>query len=122
MQGIYTYIPETNHVPKEYNVTAILSLLIMVPIYYYYYYYYYYVPHRTAKRKARLRNVGCGNWGWGGSTSGTNRSFISSLMLQVRVGKIDANYKGKHISVGVTGTRLCPADDCRTWCSVATTP
>jgi hypothetical protein len=31
MQGIYTYIPETNNVPKEYNVEAILSLLIMVP-------------------------------------------------------------------------------------------
>jgi hypothetical protein len=32
MQGIYTYIPETNHVPKQHNVTAILSLLFMVPI------------------------------------------------------------------------------------------
>jgi ABC-type bacteriocin/lantibiotic exporter with double-glycine peptidase domain len=32
MQGIYTYNPETNHVPKQYNVTAILSLLCMVPI------------------------------------------------------------------------------------------
>jgi hypothetical protein len=32
MQGIYTYIPETNHVPKERNVAAILSLLFMVPI------------------------------------------------------------------------------------------
>jgi hypothetical protein len=32
MQGIYTYIPETNHVPKQYNVAAILSLLFMVPI------------------------------------------------------------------------------------------
>src|SRR5215475_10150945 len=32
MQGIYTYIPETNHVPKEYNGAAILSLLFMVPI------------------------------------------------------------------------------------------
>jgi hypothetical protein len=32
MLGIYTYIPETNHVPKEYNVSAILSLLFMVPI------------------------------------------------------------------------------------------
>ena len=45
MQGIYTYIPETNHVPREYSVSARLSLLFMVPIslvYYYYYYYYYY--------------------------------------------------------------------------------
>jgi hypothetical protein len=33
MQGIYTYIPETNHVPKEYNVAAILSLLFMVPMF-----------------------------------------------------------------------------------------
>jgi hypothetical protein len=54
MHGIYTHIPETNHVPKQYNVAAILSLLFMVPItlasvlalmyfyiYYYYYYYYY---------------------------------------------------------------------------------
>jgi hypothetical protein len=24
MQGIYTYIPETNHVPREYSVAAIL--------------------------------------------------------------------------------------------------
>jgi hypothetical protein len=32
MQGIYTHIPETNHVPKQYNVAAILSLLFMVPI------------------------------------------------------------------------------------------
>jgi hypothetical protein len=31
MQGIYTYIPETNHVPKQYNVAAILSLPFMVP-------------------------------------------------------------------------------------------
>ena len=32
MHGIYTYIPETNHVPREYSVSAILSLLFMVPI------------------------------------------------------------------------------------------
>jgi hypothetical protein len=32
MQGIYTYIPEKNHVPKENNVAAILLLLFMVPI------------------------------------------------------------------------------------------
>jgi hypothetical protein len=32
MQDIYTYIPETNNVTKEYNVAAILSLLFMVPI------------------------------------------------------------------------------------------
>jgi hypothetical protein len=32
MKGIYTYIPETNNVPKEYNVAAILSLLCMVSI------------------------------------------------------------------------------------------
>jgi hypothetical protein len=32
MQGIYTCIPETNHVPKQYNVAAILSLLFIVPI------------------------------------------------------------------------------------------
>jgi hypothetical protein len=52
MQSIYTYITETNHVPKEDNVAAILSLLFMVHIslvtalalmYYYYYYYYYYI-------------------------------------------------------------------------------
>jgi hypothetical protein len=30
MRGIYTYIPETNHVPREYSVSAILSLLFMV--------------------------------------------------------------------------------------------
>ena len=32
MQGIYTYIPETNHVPREYSVSAILSLLFMVSV------------------------------------------------------------------------------------------
>ena len=32
MQGIYTYNPETNHVPREYSVTDNLSLLFMVPI------------------------------------------------------------------------------------------
>jgi hypothetical protein len=31
MQGIYTYIPETNNVPREYIVVAILLLLFMVP-------------------------------------------------------------------------------------------
>ena len=32
MQGIYIYIPETNYVPREYNVAAILLLLFMVLI------------------------------------------------------------------------------------------
>jgi len=32
MQGIYTYIPETNYVPREYNVATILLLLFMVLI------------------------------------------------------------------------------------------
>ena len=32
MQGIYTYIPETNHVPRERSVAAILLLLFMVLI------------------------------------------------------------------------------------------
>jgi hypothetical protein len=32
MQGIYTYTPETNHVPKECNVAAILSLLFIIII------------------------------------------------------------------------------------------
>ena len=32
MEGIYTYIPETNYVPREYGVTAILLLLFMVLI------------------------------------------------------------------------------------------
>jgi len=30
MQGIYTYIPETNYVLREYGVAAILLLLSMV--------------------------------------------------------------------------------------------
>jgi len=47
MQGIYTYIPETKYVPREYSVAAILLLLFMVlislvPGYYYYYYFYKY--------------------------------------------------------------------------------
>jgi hypothetical protein len=32
MQDIYTYIPEINHVHKQYNVAVILSLLFMAPI------------------------------------------------------------------------------------------
>ena len=32
MQGIYTYIPETNHFPREHRVAAILVLLFMVLI------------------------------------------------------------------------------------------
>ena len=32
MQGIYTYIPDTNYVPREYSVAAILLLLFMVII------------------------------------------------------------------------------------------
>ena len=32
MQGIYTHIPETNNVPREYSVAAILLLLFMVLI------------------------------------------------------------------------------------------
>ena len=32
MQGIYTHIPETNYVPREYSVATILLLLFMVLI------------------------------------------------------------------------------------------
>ena len=32
MQGIYTHIPETNYVPREYSVAAILLFLLMVLI------------------------------------------------------------------------------------------
>jgi hypothetical protein len=32
MQGIYTYIPETNHVSRVYSVAAILRVLLMVHI------------------------------------------------------------------------------------------
>ena len=32
MQDIYTYIPESNDVPREYSVAAILLLLFMVLI------------------------------------------------------------------------------------------
>ena len=28
MQGIYTYIPETNYVPREYSVAAVLLVTI----------------------------------------------------------------------------------------------
>ena len=30
MQGIYTYVPERNYVPREYSVAAVLLLLFMV--------------------------------------------------------------------------------------------
>jgi len=30
MQGIYTYFPETNYVPREYSVAAILLLIFMM--------------------------------------------------------------------------------------------
>ena len=32
MQGSYSYIPETNRVPRDYSVSAILKLLFMMPI------------------------------------------------------------------------------------------
>jgi hypothetical protein len=32
MQGIYTYIPETNHVPKEYNVAVFCRYFIIIII------------------------------------------------------------------------------------------
>jgi len=32
MQGIYTHIPETNYVPREFSVATILLLLFMVLI------------------------------------------------------------------------------------------
>jgi len=32
MQGIYTYIPETNYAPRQYSVAAILLLLFIVLI------------------------------------------------------------------------------------------
>ena len=32
MQSLYTYIPDTNYVPREYSVEAILLLLFMVLI------------------------------------------------------------------------------------------
>jgi len=32
MQGVYTYIPETNYIPREYSVAAVLLLLFMVLI------------------------------------------------------------------------------------------
>ena len=32
MQGIYSYIPEANNIPREYSVAAILLLLFMVLI------------------------------------------------------------------------------------------
>jgi hypothetical protein len=30
MRGIYTYVPETNYVPREYSVAAVLLLLFVV--------------------------------------------------------------------------------------------
>jgi hypothetical protein len=32
MQGIYNYIPETNHISRVYSVAAILRLLFMVHV------------------------------------------------------------------------------------------
>ena len=32
MQDIYTYIPETNYIPREFSVAAVLLLLFMVLI------------------------------------------------------------------------------------------
>ena len=55
MQGIYTYIPEIDYVPREYSVAADLLLLFMVLIslvsvlnllyYYYWYHLCFYIPH-----------------------------------------------------------------------------
>ena len=32
MQDIYNYIPKTNNVPREYNVTTIMWLQFLVPV------------------------------------------------------------------------------------------
>jgi hypothetical protein len=32
MQGIYTYIPETNHAPREHRIAVILVLLFIIII------------------------------------------------------------------------------------------
>ena len=32
MQGIYTYIPEKNHVPREYSALLLLLLLLLLLI------------------------------------------------------------------------------------------
>ena len=45
MQGIYTYIPETNYVPREYSVAAIRLLLFMVLICLFIYYYCHHHHH-----------------------------------------------------------------------------
>ena len=63
MQGIYTHIPETNYVPREYGVAAILLFLFMVHIslvYYYYYYWPYPVAVRSKAWACRLSLVGIG--------------------------------------------------------------
>jgi hypothetical protein len=87
MQGIYTYIPETNHVPKEFNVAAILSLLFMVPIslapalalmhYYYYYYYYYYFHFLCTHLKSRFGEL---------LYEYLSRVFMASVFIRARSG------------------------------------
>ena len=32
MRGIYTYIPETNYVPREYSVAAIIIIVVVVVV------------------------------------------------------------------------------------------
>jgi hypothetical protein len=32
MQGIYTYTPEANHVPREYSIAAVLPIIIIIVI------------------------------------------------------------------------------------------
>jgi hypothetical protein len=43
MQGIYTYIPETNYVPREYSGAYIASFSVesIVLLLYYYFYYHH---------------------------------------------------------------------------------
>ena len=33
MQGIYTYIPETNHVPREHSVAAVVFFFLLLLLY-----------------------------------------------------------------------------------------
>ena len=51
MQGIFTYISDTNFVPRKYSVAAVLLLLFMVLISLVYYYYYYYCYKLRGTRK-----------------------------------------------------------------------
>jgi len=75
MQGICTYIPETNYVPREYSVAAVRLLLYMVLIFYLFIIIIIIVIN--ASKKLALSGSLCGS----GTKLGTTQPYVENDRL-----------------------------------------